>query len=171
MKKLAALFLCLSMLCCAAFAAATEPDTEEAEVISAEIDFDGSYIPFEQENLLIYLPDGWAIFEPEEDVYFSAGDETEGWRLALMVYASEGREMDDILARMQAKDGVTDVRAAYVNGISYVLYRIPEENAFCAATLSADDLSEYHFQFTPANDEEFLELATKILASLSVLDE
>lgn len=156
MKKTLTLVLCVLMLCTAV--------TAMGETVSVDLDYDGTYLPFEDFGFRILVPSDWAIYETE-DAYFAAGTEDRSMLMEIDVFANEEDTMDTILEAFQSEEGYTDVEPVYYNGIPFVTFTYAPDNFFGAVTLTGDDGYSLYFTFTP-NDDGLRTLGTKIMASI-----
>lgn len=159
MKKGLLLLLTL-MLVCAGMTAVAEETT-------IEITYDGTYVESEEYGFKVYLPSEWNVYE-DDDYYLYVGNVEETQYMAIQVFEAEGEELMSIAEDVAADEGIGGVAAMTINGIPFVLYEAPDQNFFGAFTNTEDNVYCIHFIFTPY-DEEFTDLATQIMASVSAL--
>lgn len=163
MKKAICAALVLAMACCP-FAALAQGET-----VVVEVTFQGTWIPFEDHNFQIYLPNDWVIFEPGEGMYFACGLEDQSQLFIIEIYENEDYDMRAIFDELSATEGYESVSSMLINGIPFVLFASASEDMRGGVTLSADGACMYFFKFAPGSDEAFSELAWQILSSLSVI--
>lgn len=160
MKKTLALVLSLMLLCVGAVAA--------AEDVTIEITFDGEEQLFEDFGFSILLPSDWVEYEAE-DAYFMAGPESQEQVFMIDVFETEGVTLDEIAQDLADQMEVGAVAPITINGIAFYLYEMPDQNAFGAFVNTENDVYCIHFVFAPY-DEDFMDLATQIMASINAVE-
>lgn len=164
-KVIAGLVVLMLVLSVAAFAEETQ------QAYTVEITFDGSYIPFEEDGFQIYLPNEWNILEitpewEEQGIYFSAGAEDGSQVVMLSAMSAEGYEIADLAQELEGS--YTGVSIITINDIDFVTYDIDASNASGMIALNENGYA-YNFVFAPADNEEFMNLALQIMASIQNL--
>lgn len=142
---------------------------ETGTALEVEIDYEGSWVNFEQERFRLYLPSGWMLVDSEDAAFVvvSADLKQAMW---IDVFAADGMTIDGVLESFQEEKAFTGVRAVYFNGVAFVCYTSVTNDLFGALTMSADGSTLYFFKFIPASDEGLGVLATKIMSSLTPME-
>ena len=160
MKKLFALALCLLMLL-GMTAVATAEGIESL--------FDGVWVQFE-DGFEIYLPADWYAVECTEEmnaqgIFYMAGTEDMSYTCTL---AWNALEEDCTIEELQAAMATVypDAEVVEVNGVALVAYADTENNLMNCVALDAAEPGFYLFTFSPLDDEDFVNLAACIAASI-----
>lgn len=138
MKKLLSVTLCLLLAVLMTAVAAAE---------AVEGMFDGTWVQFE-DGFEIYLPSDWYEFECTMAWQALEEDCTAEELHAELVTAYPGAELVE------------------VNGIAVIVYADLENNLLNCIALDASEPGFYMFAFSPADDEDFQDLAAAITASI-----
>ena len=160
MKKLLAVTLCLLLAVLVTAVAAAE---------AVEGLFDGTWVQFE-DGFEIYLPSDWYEFECTEEmnaqgIFYMAGTEDMSYSCTMAWQALE----EDCTVEAFHAELVTAYPGAElveVNGIAVIVYADLENNLLNCITLDASEPGFYMFAFSPADDEDFQNLAAAITASI-----
>ena len=160
MKKLLAAALCLTMALCMTAAVCAE---------GVESLFDGTWVQFE-DGFEIYLPSDWYEFECTEEmnaqgIFYMAGTEDMSYSCTMAWQALE----EDCTVEAFHAELVTAYPGAElveVNGISVIVYADLENDLLNCIALDASEPGFYMFAFSPADDEDFQNLAAAITASI-----
>ena len=161
MKKLLALVLCLMMACTLSAAVAESAAMEEL--------FDGAWVQFE-DGFELYLPADWVEFETTEEmnakgIFFIAGTEDMSYSCTLAWQPLEAEcALADLQPAMAAQYPDADI--VEVNGVGLIAYTDTENNLLNCVAMDATEPGFYLFAFSPADDEEFQNLAGLIAASI-----
>jgi len=157
MRKTLALLLTMLMLCAPA-AIIAEYET------TVDITFDGEYYELEEYGFQIYLPSEWVVEDVNEESFFAYNGEM-GHYMEILFLDADGTPLRDIAAEIAQEAGylITEVT---VNGLDFVFFEVPGEEAFGAFANSPDDSVCYWFMFCPLGDAEFEALALQIMASI-----
>ena len=160
MKKFLALILCL-MMACVSIAVAEETAIEDL--------YDGSWVQFE-DGFEIYLPNDWYSFECTEEmnaqgIFYVAGTEDMSYSCTLAWQPLEAEcTLEELQPTMAAK--YPDAEVVEVNGVGLIAYTDAENNLLNCVAMDAAEPGFYLFAFSPADDEEFQNLAGLIAASI-----
>lgn len=160
MKKLLAAALCLTMALCMTAAVCAE---------GVESLFDGTWVQFE-DGFEIYLPSDWYEFECTEEmnaqgIFYMAGTEDMSYSCTMAWQALE----EDCTVEAFHAELVTAYPGAElveVNGIAVIVYADLENDLLNCIALDASEPGFYMFAFSPADDEDFQNLAAAITASI-----
>lgn len=160
MKRLLAAALCLTMVLCMTAAVCAE---------GVESLFDGTWVQFE-DGFEIYLPSDWYEFECTEEmnaqgIFYMAGTEDMSYSCTMAWQALE----EDCTVEAFHAELVTAYPGAElveVNGIAVIVYADLENDLLNCIALDASEPGFYMFAFSPADDEDFQNLAAAITASI-----
>lgn len=162
MKKFFALILCLMMAFCL---------TASAEEIIEPIEFlyDGAWVRFE-DGFEIYLPADWYEFEltaeqNAQGFFYAAGTEDFS-RSCLMAWQPLEADCTIEEAHAALATEYSDAAIVEVNGIGLIACTNAADNQMVIVALDATEPGMYMFIFTPADDEDFQNLAALIAASI-----
>lgn len=160
MKKLLTLALCLMMAFCMTAMATAE---------GIESLFDGVWVQFE-DGFEIYLPADWYSVECTEEmhangIFYMAGTEDMAYTCTI---AWTPLEEDCSVTELQAAMATVyaDAEVVEVNGVDLVAYEDTANNLINCLALDATEPGFYLFAFSPADDEDFVNLAAMIAASI-----
>jgi len=164
MKKFLAMILCLMMVF-----SLTSAVAQEAEVEPMEMLFDGVWVQF-TDGFELYLPSNWVEYELTlEDnangIFYAAGSE-DGTYSALIGWQPLEAEMtiEEVQAAMVVD--YADASVVEVNGVGLVAYIDTENNLLNCIALDATEPGYYLFAFSPADDENFQNMASLIASSI-----
>ena len=179
MKKFLALVLCLMMACTLSAAVAESADATESADVTESSDgaessnleelFDGAWVQFE-DGFELYLPADWVEFETTEEmnakgIFFIAGTEDMSYSCTLAWQPLEAEcTLEELQPTMAAK--YPDAEVVEVNGVGLIAYTDAENNLLNCVAMDAAEPGFYLFAFSPADDEEFQNLAGLIAASI-----
>ncbi len=158
MKKLLSVLLVLALCCCALLTFAT------ADTIN--ITFDGVWYNFSFYGFSLYLPSYWYEYESSEVAYVF-GNQRGTQTMIVDVLGSDYYSMNNLYQSMSSNRNFQGVEYLTFNGIDFVTYDMPNEDAYGLVTLSEDRSLVYYFEFSPYNDDELTNLAVQIMASIS----
>lgn len=160
MKKLLAAALCLTMALCMTAAVCAE---------GVESLFDGTWVQFE-DGFEIYLPSDWYEFECTEEmnaqgIFYMAGTEDMSYSCTM---AWQALEEDCTVEALHAElvTAYPGAELVEVNGIAVIVYADLENDLLNCIALDASEPGFYMFAFSPADDEDFQNLAAAITASI-----
>ncbi len=143
----------------------------EPETVEVDITFEGAYLPFEEYNFELMLPNRWFVFEADNPaIRFMAGTEDQGRLFWLEVYESGGEALETLAAALAASDQYANASEVSFNGVPFLRYDRPDINAFGALTVAGDSGFVYFFTFYPKDDAAFGALATQIMSSVRALE-
>ena len=173
MKKFLALVLCLMMACTLCAAVAESADVDESSDVAESSDmeelFDGAWVQFE-DGFELYLPADWVEFETTEEmnakgIFFIAGTEDMSYSCTLAWQPLEAEcTLEELQPTMAAK--YPDAEVVEVNGVGLIAYTDAENNLLNCVAMDAAEPGFYLFAFSPADDEDFQNLAGLIAASI-----
>ncbi len=155
MKKLLALILVLAMCCCAlpSFAA-------------AGTGYNGVWYNFSFYGFSLYLPSAWYEYEaPDASYLFGNGSGTQ--TMIVDIVGSDHVSLSSLYRSMSASGSFSDLEYITLNGVEFIAYDMPGDDAYGVAALSADSSLVYYFEFSPYNDDVLTELANEIMGSIT----
>lgn len=160
MKKLLAAALCLTMALCMTAAVCAE---------GVESLFDGTWVQFE-DGFEIYLPSDWYEFECTEEmnaqgIFYMAGTEDMSYSCTMAWQALE-EECTVEAFHAELVTAYPGAELVEVNGIAVIVYADLENDLLNCIALDASEPGFYMFAFSPADDEDFQNLAAAITASI-----
>lgn len=165
MKKLIALLVAMMMLLAMPFAYAEE---------EVEMPFEGEWYDFE--TFAVYLPvnlvEAEVTEEMEENGIYCALTNEDGTRAIQFAYAALEEEItvEDLVAGFQEAYGEDNVQTVEANDSTFVYYVDEENESVCFVVADPVDLGLYMFVFTPVTDDEFMENAGSIIATVIFAD-
>lgn len=169
MKKFLVLLLCL-LVSFSMFSAVAETALGTAtDVEPIEMLFDGVWVKFE-DGFEFYLPSNWVEYElTQEDyaggIFYAAGSE-DGTYSALIGWSALEAEMT-IEELQAALAGVyPDADVVEVNGVALLAFTDTETNLITCIAMDGTEPGYYMFAFSPADDENFQNLAALIASSI-----
>ena len=131
--------------------------------------FDGVWVQFE-DGFEIYLPADWYSVEctpemNEKGIFYMAGTEDMAYSCTI---AWSPLEEDCSVEELQAAMATVypDAEAVEVNGVGLVVYVDTANGLLNCLALDATEPGFYMFAFSPADDEDFTNLAAVIAASI-----
>lgn len=137
-----------------------------AEVI--EITYEGTYVEFDELGIQVYLPNDWLLWEDEAH-YLSISDWDETQWMSMDVIEAGGETLGQIAEEVAGQDGFDSVSFSTINGIQFATYEAAVHSSFGAFMKTPDDAYCVHFIFAPHGDEALMDLATQLIASVSLL--
>ena len=160
MKKLTSVILCLLLAVMLTAVAAAE---------GVESLFEGAWGQFE-DGFELYLPADWYEFECSEEmnaqgIFYRAGTQDMSYSCTMAWQALE----EDCTVEAFHAELVTAYPGAElveVNGIAVIVYADLENDLLNCIALDASEPGFYMFAFSPADDEDFQNLAAAITASI-----
>ncbi|MDD2958648.1 MAG: hypothetical protein PHE06_14140 [Lachnospiraceae bacterium] len=181
-KKLVALLMAGAMIAgnaMAVMADETEAETtDSSEVTEVEFDettasYEGTWVPFEA-GFQLYIPSDWNIMEVSEEnaangiVFQSGAADDSGWNMAVTATAlPEEYDIETLAAELDAT--YPGVQTAVFNDIEVAAYAIEDQAVMGIAFLDADG-NMYTVTAGPTSDEEFTQVGSEMLYSLSIAD-
>lgn len=165
MKKLVALLVAMMMLLAMPFAYAEE---------EVEMPFEGEWYDFE--TFMVYLPvnmvEAEVTEEMEESGIYCALTNEDGSRAIQFAYTALEEEVtvEDLVAGFQETYGEDNVLTVEANDSTFVYYVDEENESVCFVVADPVDLGLYIFVFTPVTDDDFMENAGSIIATVIFTD-
>lgn len=150
------LIVLLTLLGCAATAAAEESDVR---------------IAFE-DGFSLEFPDGWQYYEPNEELraegvlYCLSDAASENW-LYIQIQDAQYDSIDALHASICADDEVKFSGVYNFGGVPFVVYDLAEGDVSCCAALLEGKL--LRFSFTPQSDSAFMAVASRIMGSFALV--
>ena len=138
-----------------------------AQTVVETIDYEGSWVIFEQQGFKLYLPNGWQIAQAADTGKILLLNETATASMWVEVMAGDGYTLEGILEAFSQAKGFSNVQLVYFGGVPFVTYTLEADDLFGAVTLSADYASAVFFKFMPYSDTALTSLAVKIMATLT----
>ncbi len=158
MKKRLSVLLALVLVVCAL------PCLASARTV--DITLDGVWYDFGFYGFSLYLPSSWYEYESQDVSYlFGNGQGTQS--MVVDVIGNDIGSLSSVYRTLSSDASFTGVEYIDVNNVSFIAYDMPNDDAYGLVTLSEDDSLLYNFQFSPYNDDQLLDLATQIIASIS----
>lgn len=162
MKKTLAFVLAAMMLLCSTLACAQE------------MPFEGSYIGFEDYGFQICLPNDWNVLDvsdvsDESGIFFAAQAPDSTWAVAIQ-YTDLGETYTIDQVAQEFQDAYGNASVTEINGISFVSFRLEDDNQMAVACLGGQQTGMYVFFFTPADDADFTPIAQAIAGSISAYE-
>lgn len=160
MKKLTSVILCLLLVVTMTAIASAE---------GVESLFEGTWVQFE-DGFELYLPSDWYEYECTEEmnaqgIFYMAGTQDMAYSCTL---AWQALEKDCTVEEFHAEmvTAYPDAEIVTVNGVALIVYADLENNLLNCIALDANEPGFYMFAFSPADDEDFKNLAAAIAASI-----
>lgn len=160
MKKLLAVALCLLLAVLMTGVAAAE---------AVEQVFDGTWVQFE-DGFEIYLPSDWYEIECTEEmnaqgIFYMASSE-DGTHSCTMAWQALEEDCTVEAFHAELVEAYPGAEIVQVNGVALIVYADLENNLLNCIALDANEPGFYMFAFSPADDEDFQNLAAAIAASI-----
>jgi hypothetical protein len=161
-------------------AAETTETTETTETAIPEIVFDettaayeGTWVTFEDDGFMIYLPSDWIEAEITDEMLESgtyyAATSADGVYAMTVNYAETDVTTGEEIAAQLTEAGYENVTRVLINGIDVVGYDITDQDVSGMAFADAEG-GMYVFSFTPTSDEAFAAIGQTIISSLSLIE-
>ena len=169
MKKVLVLLLVLMMACSMFSAVAENALAGASEVDPIEMLFDGVWVKFE-DGFEFYLPSNWVEYElTQEDhangIFYAAGSE-DGTYSALIGWSALEAEMTIEELQVALEDVYPDADVVEVNDVALLAFIDAETNLITCIAMDGTEPGYYMFAFSPADDENFQNLAALIASSI-----